>query len=74
MSQLWRSRFCFNAPLFTGKPRMPLLNVLIMVLCSWLFLLGVTAAIEHMRLRRAAHRVGYLAGNAPNKRPTARTS
>jgi len=53
---------------------MPLLNVLIMVLCSWLFLLGVTAAIEHMRLRRGAHRVGSLARNAPTKRPTARAS
>jgi hypothetical protein len=37
---------------YTGKPPMPLLNVLVIVLCSWLSLLAVTGVIEHVRLRR----------------------
>jgi putative effector of murein hydrolase LrgA (UPF0299 family) len=37
---------------YTGKPHMPLFNVLIMVFCSWLSLLAVTGVIEHVRLRR----------------------
>jgi hypothetical protein len=47
---------------YTGKPHMPLLNVLIIVLCSWLSLLAVTGVIEHIRLRHGEHRAGLSYG------------
>ena len=48
---------------YTGKPHMPLLNVLIIVLCSWLLLLAVTGVIEHIRLRRGEHRLSLSYGD-----------
>jgi len=50
---------------------MPLLSMLIMVLCSWLLLLAVTGAIEHMRMRRDEHRVRSRT-EAPTKSAAAR--
>ena len=41
---------------------MPFLNVLVIVLSSWLLLLAVTGVIEHIRLRRGEHRVGLSCG------------
>jgi hypothetical protein len=51
---------------------MPLLNVLIMVFCSWLLLLAITGAIEHVRMRRDEHRARWRTENAPTKRAAAR--
>jgi putative effector of murein hydrolase LrgA (UPF0299 family) len=46
---------------------MPFLNVVIVVVCSWLLLLAVTGVIEHIRLRRDEHRLGVPRASAARK-------